>query len=210
MKMMQAFAHDGKPVTGPDWREDFPPEFLARRQAELEAQLGQPVAIYVGDAASTPDGALVAEVVNGQVRSVALDLAWQPPAPPTPEPALLAELLAKVDRLPSGTIHETRLKDQKEFMKLWAIPWVKAHPEATPVDAALAILAALRAEFRTDPIVIQVYDKDPLTGREDGLLMSYADSAHTAGLTPELSWLALRELIVNTPEQMLRDALRKL
>ncbi|MBI5523375.1 MAG: hypothetical protein HY910_12160 [Desulfarculus sp.] len=149
----------------------------------------------------------------GQVKAVEPDPTWMPPdptEPPTPVPDLLAELVAKVDKLPAGTIHETRLRDQKEFLKLWAIPWVKANPDATPEDAAQAILAALRTEFPADPICTLVYAKDPATGREDGLLMSYAESAHAAGLTPDPSWQALRGLIIQAPEQQLREALRKL
>lgn len=206
---IQAFkVSNGRPVGGPDWRDEVPPELLGRLKAAAELSAGEPVAMFVGDGGGVAQPeCLLATIVNGEVTGVAVDPAWQPPAPP-PDP--LAELVAKVDKLPAGTIHETRLRDQKEFLKLWAIPWVKANPQATPEDAAQAILAALRAEFPADPICIGVYAKDPDTGREDGLLMSYAESAHLAGLTPDKSWQALRDLIVNTPEQQLREALRKL
>ena len=151
-------------------------------------------------------------IQEGAVSGIEADPSWTPPVspdPPAPAPDMLAELAAKVDRLPIS-IHSTRAEDQKEFLKAFAIPWVKGHPEASAVDASLAIMAALRAEFPSDPIVILVYDKDLMSGREDGLLMSYADSAHVAGLTPDKSWQALRTLIVAAPEQQLREALRRL
>jgi hypothetical protein len=151
-------------------------------------------------------------IEDGLVTGLEADTAWTPPGtpdPPTPAPDLLAELAAKVDRLPIS-IHSTRAEDQKEILKAFAIPWVKAHPEASAVEAGLAIMAALRAEFPSDPIVGLIYDKDLMSGREDGLLMSYADAAHTAGLTPDKSWQALRALIVAAPEQQLREALRRL
>lgn len=195
------FDNKGVRVAGPDrYTGNIGADLLDRVQTQHPGH--QVVVVEDAEVPDIPPEAML--LVDGQVVA---DPAWQPPAPP-PDP--LAELAAKVDRLPAGTIHETRMRDQKEFMKAFAIPWVKANPQATPVDAALAILAALWAEFPADPICIQVYEKDPVTGREDGLLMSYAESAHAAGLTPDPSWQALRELILQAPEQQLREALRKL
>jgi hypothetical protein len=210
--MVYIFDMNGKCLERSGWD----PRGVYPRPA-FEVNHGAEVIIWDSEIDPHPDvplNLLRGLIMDGVVTGIELDPSWQPtdpPAPPVdPVQTRLDELAAKVDRLPVGTIHETRQRDQKEWMKLWAIPWVKAHPEATPVDAALAIMAALRAEFPADPICTLIYEKDPLTGREDGLLMSYADSAHTAGLTPDKSWQSLRELIVNTPEQMLRDALRKL
>jgi len=153
-------------------------------------------------------GSLVVTLAAGAVQGIVPATSWQAPAaPPNPMQVALDELAANVAKMPIS-IHSTRAEDQKTYMKDWGIPWIKAHPEATPGDAAAAIMTALRAEFPNDPIVDLIYDRDPVSGREDGLLMSYADSAHTMGLISDKTWQALRGLIVAAPEQQLRAALR--
>ncbi|MFH1033607.1 MAG: hypothetical protein V1806_03795 [Pseudomonadota bacterium] len=155
---------------------------------------------------------LTATISQGQVVEVTVDPAWQPPAPPAPDTSVqdsLADILARVDAIPVSD-HSRRNEDQKEFIKTFGIPWVKANPEATPEEAVAAILEALRAEFPADPIVSLIYAKDEATGREDGLLMSYAKSAVKLGLIAEPTWQALRALVVDASKQLLREALRKL
>lgn len=146
------------------------------------------------------------QVVAGQVVSVRVDPAWQPPGT---SDGPLAELVAKVGKLPISE-HSLRAEDQKVFLKAFAIPWVKAHPGASPEDAVAAIKQALRDEFPGDPLVVLIYEKDVTTGREDGLLMSYARSAVKIGAIPSATWTDLRALILGSTDAQLRQMLRKL
>lgn len=156
-------------------------------QAALFFQQGRRKAVLEGD----------------RIVSFQSDPDWTPPSAPI-DP--MTDLLNRVDKIPVSE-HSRRNEEQKEFIKTYGIPWVKANPEATPAQAVTAIMAAVRAEFPDDPIVCLIYDADR-QGREDGLLMSYARAAVRIGAMAEPTWEALRALIVGSTPAQLRQVLR--
>lgn len=197
----------GKELARDLWRSPAPSEELMGRLIQQHGVPGDAIVWQSQDRDAVCEGDMI--LVDGEPQP---DPDWQPPSPIPPEAPILyslAELTARVDAIPVSD-HSRRNEAQKEFIKTFGIPWIKANPESTPEEAVTALLVALRAEFPADPIVTLIYAKDEATGREDGLLMSYAKSAVKLGLIADPTWQALRALVVTAPDQQLRDALRKL
>ena len=142
---------------------------------------------------AAPLGSLVAVIEEGRVVGVIPDPAYTPPEPqPDPTQVRLEALEAAVANNILASPHDRRWLAQKERAKIFGIPWLKDHPEATGADLEAAVLADLAATFPGEPVVASV-----------GVIQSYAVEAAARGYIPEATFEALRALVVaSTPAQL--------
>jgi len=212
---IQAFRlSDGKNVPGAAIYsvDSFTEEFLQRYKANMEKQAGEPVTLFYCPFSEAPitdimdSLKLISTIVDGQATNIRVDPDWQPPVPTPPIQDILAIIEDKLNRVPF-TVHSQRFQEQKEYAKQYGIPWIKANPTCTIQEAGDAIQLALQAEFPNVPICVLMYSVVNL--KEDGLIISYMNATHEAGLLAHATWLDFRTFVVSTPEATLRDYLRR-
>lgn len=184
----------GPHVTDAPWQ----PENLALAKANAEARLGLTLAEHLADADLGPAASLLAVIEAGQVVSAGVDPAWVAPPPP---PSPTEELYAALSRNNLTSVHDKKWADAKERIKEFGIPWVQANPDSTEADAFAAINADLAGEFPEIP-------PDRLAGLTTFIMWSYAAEALIRGYIAAADYEHLRDLIVGSTPQQLRQMLR--
>ncbi|MFH1058922.1 MAG: hypothetical protein V1797_09640, partial [Pseudomonadota bacterium] len=179
--VLYVFALDGSLVYGPDIRDAFPQE-LVERVLTLH-----PGAAYVHQGEAVPPP-VIPVWEGGQVVGIEPDPDWTPPEP-APDPVqvrleALEQAVARQEQAVAANLlaspHDRRWLAQKERAKLFGIAWLKAHPEASMEELAVAVETDLAEQFPGQPIVVSA-----------GIILSYAAEANARGYIPDSSFTSL-------------------
>ncbi|MFH1058929.1 MAG: hypothetical protein V1797_09675, partial [Pseudomonadota bacterium] len=135
-----------------------------------------------------PEVARLGVMNQGELTGVELDPAYTPPAaePDSMQVRLeaLEQAVARQEQAVATNLlaspHDRRWLAQKERAKLFGISWLKAHPEASMAELAVAVETDLAEQFPGQPIVVSA-----------GIILSYAAEANARGYIPDSSFTSL-------------------